>query len=87
MSATSVSISMTPRRCPQTGVTIPECSCRSCCRALVSRYAPALCDPEPADPARRLAAQPLLTLGQYGKRHGISPEAVRKQAAEREVRV
>ncbi|HEX3735215.1 MAG TPA: hypothetical protein VHU86_08675 [Solirubrobacterales bacterium] len=24
-----------PRRCPHTGLTIPECSCRACCRALV----------------------------------------------------
>jgi hypothetical protein len=24
-----------PRRCPHTGLTIPQCSCRVCCEALV----------------------------------------------------
>jgi hypothetical protein len=78
MSASTVSASMALRLCPQTGVTIPECSCRRCCRALVRRYAPALLDRKSAGLARRHAAQPLLTLEQYAKRHGISPGTARK---------
>ena len=87
MSGSSVSISMTLRHCPQTGVTIPECSCRRCCRALVRRYASAPAEPSAEQLVGRLAAQPILTLEQYARLHGISPAAVREQAAEREVRI
>ena len=31
-----------PQRCPHTKLTIPECSCASCCRRLIRRYAPHL---------------------------------------------
>lgn len=87
MSGSSVSISMSLRHCPQSGVTIPECSCRRCCRALVRRYAPVPPEPTPEQLARRLSSQPLLTLDEYAKRHGISPDTVRKQAKEREVQI
>lgn len=26
--------------CPETGISLPECSCRSCCENLVNTYAP-----------------------------------------------
>jgi hypothetical protein len=29
-------------RCPQSGLALPECSCRRCCRELVRHYAPEL---------------------------------------------
>jgi hypothetical protein len=32
----------TPRRCLQTGLALPECSCRHRCRALLCRFAPQL---------------------------------------------
>jgi hypothetical protein len=28
------------RRCPNTGLSVPECSCRRCCVELLRRYAP-----------------------------------------------
>jgi hypothetical protein len=88
MSGPSVSISVAPpRHCRHTGVTIPECCCRGCCRALVRRYAPALPEPTPEQLADRLLAQPILTLEQYARCHGLSLETVRRQAKEREVQI
>jgi hypothetical protein len=34
--------------CPVTGLDIPECSCRACCRRLIERYAPGVAPP-PSD--------------------------------------
>lgn len=44
----------TMSRCPQTGVTIPECSCRHCHVEQLHRYAPELLPPVPAFQLRRL---------------------------------
>ncbi len=43
MSAAPVLAAMAaPRRCEQTGLSIPECCCRRCCEAQMHRYAPDL---------------------------------------------
>jgi hypothetical protein len=44
---------MSARRCIHTGVTLPECSCLSCNREKVRRYAPELIAGSPR--ARRVA--------------------------------
>jgi hypothetical protein len=68
-------------------VTIPECSCRRCCRALVRRYAPPSADPDAVDLAQRLAGAAIVSIEDYAAAHGLTVETVRKQAAEREVTV
>jgi hypothetical protein len=46
---------MSARRCIHTGVTLPECSCLSCNREKLRRYAPQLIGPPSArQPRRRL---------------------------------
>ena len=52
---------MSARRCIHTGVILPECSCLSCNREKLRRYAPALAaaaggEPPSKRPRRRLAA-------------------------------
>ena len=52
---------MSARRCIHTGVTLPECSCLSCNREKLRRYAPALAataggGPPRKRPSRQLAA-------------------------------
>jgi hypothetical protein len=32
------------RRCPNTGLAVPECSCRRCCVELLRRHAPELAE-------------------------------------------
>lgn len=42
--------------CPHTGITVPECSCRSCLQALLEQHAPAEADQTEAtevEPFRR----------------------------------
>jgi hypothetical protein len=43
-------------RCPDTGLTIPECSCRHCIEGLVERFHPHLLDREPPPIALRRKA-------------------------------
>ena len=56
---------MSARRCIHTGVTLPECSCLSCNREKVRRYAPELI--AGGRPPRRMARSGSRTVG-GGKR-------------------
>jgi len=37
--------------CSNTGISVPECSCRSCLTALIERHSPSLLDAEAATPS------------------------------------
>jgi hypothetical protein len=52
--------------CQHTGLSIPECCCRECCRALLWRYAPALVDPGPLDLPCPIFTTPDIQSGEAG---------------------
>jgi hypothetical protein len=88
MSAWRVLRAMTNRRlCEHTGVSIPECCCGECCRALLWRYAPALVDPGPLDLPCPIASPAIQTVESYANSHGISRAELRRRALQLEVRV
>lgn len=76
-----------PRLCEHTGVSVPECSCRECCRALVWRYAPALVDPGPLDLPCPIVIPAIQTVESYAKTHGISEAELRHRSSQIEVQV
>jgi hypothetical protein len=76
-----------PRVCEHTDVSIPECSCRECCRALVSCFAPALLDDGPLDHACGVSIPAIRTVEQYADIHGISVGEVRRRSRRLEVSV
>jgi len=76
-----------PRHCPHTGLSTPECSCTECCRALLSRYAPALLDPGPLDVPCCVRTPVICTVGRYAEIHGISVGELRHRSSEIEVQV
>jgi hypothetical protein len=75
------------RLCQHTGVSIPECCCRECCRALMWHYAPALVDPGPLDLPCPIVIPAIQTVESYAKAHGISDAELRHRASEIEVQV
>lgn len=76
-----------PRVCSHTGVSLPECCCRECCRALMWHYAPALVDPGPLDFPCPIVIPAIQTLESYATAHGISEDEVRLRASQLEVQV
>jgi hypothetical protein len=75
------------RRCPQTGLSIPECCCTECCRALLGRYAPALLDPGPLDASCSVPTPVLCTVERYAEIHGISVAELRRRSSQIEMQV
>jgi hypothetical protein len=72
--------------CSRTGVSIPECSCRECCRSLLAIYAPALLDLGPLE--QPCAIPPAIeTVEQHAERRGISVAHLHRRAAQLEVKV
>lgn len=67
--------------CPHTGLTIPECSCRECCRALVRHFAPELAR-EPLAPPPGVG---LCTAAEYARTRGLSVAQLRSHARSLEV--
>jgi hypothetical protein len=60
---------MSARRCIHTGVTLPECSCLSCNREKVRRYAPELIagrqeTPSPKRPSKHAAGAVAMSAGE-----------------------
>jgi hypothetical protein len=84
MSLTRVLGPMGIVHCPHTGLTIPECSCRECCRVLVHRYAPKLL--EARQTGLNLQA-PIIPLQRYAQGVGLSVDRLKEEAARREVLV
>jgi hypothetical protein len=76
-----------PRLCEQTGLSIPECCCRECCRALLWRYAPALLDPGPLDLPCPTANPPIQTVESYANAHGVSEHELWIRSSQIEVGV
>jgi hypothetical protein len=76
-----------PRFCEQTGVSIPECCCRECCRSLLWRYAPALVDPGPLDLPCPIASPAIQTAESYANAHGISEDELWLRSSQIEVEV
>lgn len=76
-----------PRVCSHTGVSLPECCCRECCRALMWRYAPALVDPGPLDLPCPIVIPAIQTVESYANAQGISEDEVRRRASQIEVQV
>lgn len=76
-----------PHRCPHTGLSIPECCCTECCRALLSRYAPALLDPGPLEASCCVRIPAICTVERYAEIHGISVAELRRRSSQIEVQV
>lgn len=88
MSADAVLPAMTlPRRCSHTGLSIPECSCHECTRALLSRYAPALLDQGPLDLSCCVRIPVVCTVERYAEIHGISVAELKCRSSQLEVQV
>jgi hypothetical protein len=75
------------RHCPHTGLSTPECFCTECCRALLSRYAPALLNPGPLDIPCCVRTSVICTVERYAEIQGISVAELRRRAATLEVQV
>jgi hypothetical protein len=73
--------------CPHTGVSLPECSCRECCRALVARYAPALLDQGPLDVPCCTPTPLICTIESFAELHGIPVAELRRRSTLLEVEV
>jgi hypothetical protein len=76
-----------PRVCAHTGVSLPECCCRECCRALMWHYAPALVDAGPLDSPCPIVIPAIQSVESYANAHGISENQVRLRASQLEVQV
>jgi len=74
-----------PRICEHTGVSLPECSCRECCRALVSCFAPALVEHGRLDLPCGMSIPAIRTVEQYAGLHGISVAEARDRSSRLEV--
>ncbi len=84
MSSTSVLSPMSPlRRCSETGLTVPECSCRVCCRAQLRRFAPQLAQASP----RRTTAFAVYGVEEYARTEGITVLELKRRARIAEVRL
>jgi hypothetical protein len=73
--------------CGHTGVSVPECSCRECCRALVWLYAPALVDPSRLELPCPVVSPAIQTVESYTNAQGISEDEVWRRASQIEVQV
>ena len=88
MSVWSVLRAMGDRHlCEHTGLSIPECCCRECCRALLCRYAPALVDHGPLDLPCPTAIPAIQAVESYATAHGISEEELWRRSSQIEVQV
>ena len=88
MSALSVLSPMPDaRHCPHTGLSIPEWSCRACCRELLQRYAPALLNPGPLEQPCCIPSPAIRTAEDYASAHGITVAELRHRSSRLEVRV
>jgi hypothetical protein len=76
-----------PRLCDQTGVSIPECCCRECCRGLLWRYAPALVDRGPLDLPCPIVNPAIQTVESYTNAHGISEDELWLRSSQIEVQI
>jgi phosphoribosyl 1,2-cyclic phosphodiesterase len=56
--------------CSNTGITVPECSCRSCLQGQIERHMPSLLDVDPSRTAAtvEIAAAPSLSRLRFGRR-------------------
>lgn len=88
MSAAPVLAAMAaPRRCEQTGLSIPECCCRRCCEAQLRRYAPDLLRPSPLSEAQRPGecSPALWTTSDFATQLGLSTAQLAERAYASEV--
>jgi hypothetical protein len=76
-----------PRLCHHSGISIPECSCWECCRALLWRYAPAFLDFGPLDLPCGVTVPATQTVESYASAHGISEDELWLRASQIEVQV
>jgi hypothetical protein len=76
-----------PRLCEHTGVSIPECCCRECCRSLLWRYAPALVDQGPLDLPCAIPTAAIQTVEGYANAHGVSEVELWRRSSQLEVRI
>lgn len=86
MSAASVLSPMSGLgHCPYTGLTIPECSCPPCTRALLQCYAPA--PPPSAARVRGSASATICTVEDYAGLRGLSVAQLHRCSRSQEVRI
>jgi hypothetical protein len=84
MSADAVLSAMSPaRHCRHSGLSIPECSCRSCHIEQLRRYAPRLAKGG-SRPIFDLQA-PIIPLERYARELGVSVAQLKQDAQRREV--